>query len=387
MKFAVDLSKGILGEADPTELWTEIISHIPDSVLLKPNVKILSVACGHCTEAVTIAKRMMALGISKEQVCKSIWVIDKYRQFTNSAKVKYGFKNVITADFMEWETNMKFDAIVGNPPYQDGTKDGGQNKIYNQICKKALTLLTKTGIIAFVTPTSVLKQSKRFSLVNKTGLKIVDFTANDYFTVGIQICWWLIDKSYSEKDVTVKHQDGVDIQPSNIVIYDYSKIDKTFATLYETLKKVTNTPEKRMFKQNNFGPAMAKIKDSKYKHALYKIDKDTDVVTFYSSRTPYFKGKHKFSISMTKGFSDNAIAVNKLDYDVAHLCTAISDDIEVSNIKSFIFSEYFINHSRSWKEVDGYGFNYALKYLPPFDKTKMWTNDEVKAFLEGFLSA
>ncbi len=120
MKFAVDLSKGVLGSADSTELWTEIVSHIPDSVLLTPNVRILSVACGHCTEAVIIAKRMLALGISKEAVRDSIWLIDKYNVFTNHAKLAYGFTNVITADFLEWETDMKFDVIVGNPPYLKG---------------------------------------------------------------------------------------------------------------------------------------------------------------------------------------------------------------------------------------------------------------------------
>jgi hypothetical protein len=36
--------------------------------------------------------------------------------------------------------------------------------------------------------------------------------------------------------------------------------------------------------------------------------------------------------------------------------------------------------------MDGYGYNYALKYLPPFDKTKSWTNDEVKQFIESFLN-
>ena len=29
------------------------------------------------------------------------------------------------------DVDMKFDVVVGNPPYQDGSKEGGQNKIYN----------------------------------------------------------------------------------------------------------------------------------------------------------------------------------------------------------------------------------------------------------------
>ena len=281
------------------------------------------------------------------------------------------------------EQNMKFDVIVGNPPYQDGSKDGGQNKIYNQISKTSIDLLTPTGIIAFVTPTSVLKKSKRFSLVGQQGLKIVDFTADDHFNVGIQICWWMIDKSYSG-DVSIIHQQGSLTQPNDQVIHNYSKIDKSFADLYEQLKTVTDTPDKRMFKQNNFGPAMTKGRDADHPYPLHKLDDGAPKITFYSSRVPYFVGKNKFTISMTKGFTDEATVVGFDDYDVGYLTTEIVDQKEVDNIKSFIFSDYFIKHSERWKMVDGYGYNYALKYLPPFDRTIKWDDASVEAFLESF---
>lgn len=121
MKFAVDLSKGVLGAADSPKMWATITAYIPDSLLVTPGIKILSVACGHCTEAVNIAKRMIALGVNKDTVRESIWLVDKYKVFTNHAKIAYGFTNVITADFLEWETDMEFDVVLGNPPYLNGT--------------------------------------------------------------------------------------------------------------------------------------------------------------------------------------------------------------------------------------------------------------------------
>jgi hypothetical protein len=282
--------------------------------------------------------------------------------------------------------HIRFDSIVGNPPYQDGRQEGGQNKIYNQICKKSLALLKDDGVLAFVTPSSVLKKSKRFSLVDQIGLKTVDFTSGDHFNVGINICSWIVDKNHTG-DVEVIHANGTDTQHNSQVIYDYSKVDRSFADLYACIKKVTDTPDKRMFKQNNFGPAMSKTKDSKHVYPLHKISNGNAVVTFYASRVPYFVGKLKFTISMTKGFSDAAIVVGDFDYDVAHMTTEVNSTEEVDNIKSFIFSDYFKEHSQCWKDLDGYGYNYALKHLPPFDKTKIWTNEEVKTFLEGFLNS
>ena len=237
MKFAVDLSKGILGSEDPVNIWTDIIGYIPDSILLKPNVRILVVACGHCTEAVIIAKRMIALGISKEQVCDSIWLIDKYNVFTNHAKLVYGFRHVITEDFLEWNPDMKFDAIVGNPPYQDGTKKGQQNKIYNQMSKKALELLTPTGVMAFITPSSVCKKSKRFSIIENKNLTSVNFTPNLHFNVGVNICYWIIDKSKESTTCSVTSINGTVVDyPRGSIIYDHGVYDELIMKIKTAIK-------------------------------------------------------------------------------------------------------------------------------------------------------
>ena len=137
MTMRFDLSKGILGKPDSTDMWETIISNISDELLLKKNLKILCVACGHAAEAKVIAKRMLALGRTIQEVKDSIYLLDKYSIFTKDA-IRKGYTNVIQADFLEWETDMIFDVVVGNPPYQDGSKEGGQNKIYNQFSKKAI---------------------------------------------------------------------------------------------------------------------------------------------------------------------------------------------------------------------------------------------------------
>lgn len=281
------------------------------------------------------------------------------------------------------ENDMKFDVIVGNPPYQDGTKNGGQNKIYNQISKTALDHLADDGSIVFVTPASVLKKSKRFSLVGMQGLKTVDFTADDYFKEGIKICYWVVDRSYTG-DVTVRHKSGVDVQSKDIVIYDYSEVNKDFTELYEALKEATDAPEKRMFKQNNFGPAMSKTQDAEHKYPLYKLENGQKKLTYWSSRVPYYVDKNKFTICMSKSLNEDAITVDTDDFDVAYMTIAVDNNAQVENIKSFVLSKYFKKHCERWKNVDGYGYNYGLKYLPPFDINKSWTDQEVKDFLEGF---
>lgn len=283
------------------------------------------------------------------------------------------------------EDSMKFDVVVGNPPYQDGTKEGGQNKIYNIICKNSLNLLKEDGVIAFITPTSVLKKSKRFSLIGQRGLKHVNFTADNFFNVGIKICSWIVDLKHTSSDVTVTNIDGsTSVQSKDSVIYDYSIVDKDFAKIYNTLKELTDTPAKRMFDENNFGDAIVKSPSTDHPYKIYSIAKDkTKQIFGYSKRQPFFYEKEKIIIPMTKTLTEDSILVDVDDYYVAYLCLEVKNKDQIENIKSFIMSDYFKEHSAKWKDLDGYGFNYALKYLPKFDVNKKWTSKEVKEFIES----
>jgi hypothetical protein len=132
---------------------------------------------------------------------------------------------------------------------------------------------------------------------------------------------------------------------------------------------------------------MKKEKSNSHIYSLHKLSKDGGFeLTYWSSRVPYFEKDKKISIGMTKSLNPDLIVNSHENFDVGYMTTKINNDDEFNNIKSFILSDYFKEHSNKWKTVDGYGYNYALKYLPPFDKTKSWTNDEVKQFIESFLN-
>jgi len=298
------------------------------------------------------------------------------------------FLNTGVIDNMIKKMRTGFDFKIGNPPYQlGGMENGGQNKIYNQISKKTLSLPggKYNDVTELITPTSVLKRSKRFSLIGQPGFNKVDFTTDGAFKVGVDICSWRVDKRNQTEKVEVINKNGTEYFDRNKVIFDTSVNDKNFMNLYHILKEKTDTPEKRMFQQNNFGPALNKNKTNEHIYKLYKLIDGKPIETYFSSRIPYNLGVEKISIGMTKSLNKNSIFIGKLDFDPGYMNTSIESDEESNNIKSFILSDYFTQHSDKWKKVDGYGYNYALKHLPPFDKTKSWTNEEVKEFIESFV--
>jgi hypothetical protein len=383
MRFVTDLSKGILGKPDSTELWQEVISNIPDEMFLKKNLKILNVACGHGTEADVIVNRMRSLGRTMSDIKDSMYLLDKYSVFTKDA-LRKGYKNVIQADFLKWETDMKFDAVIGNPPYQDGSKEGGQNKIYNQFSKKAIEL---SDIVAFVTPASVCKKSKRFSLIGQPGLKLIDFTADDHFDVGIKICSWVVDKSYTG-DVTIVSNANTTIQSNDAPFYDSSIVDINFSKLYNAMKIATTKPSSRMFRHNavdmTIGKGRTKEKTDGFDYPVYTITSDNSIeFVQYNKSQPKLHNKKQLVIPISKSFNEKFATIDCRDFDMKHVSTEIVHEDAVDNIKSFIFSDYFKSHVDQWKKVDGYGWNYAIMYLPKFDNTHLWTNEEVKDFIES----
>ena len=203
MRFVTDLSKGILGTPDSPVLWQEIISHIPDEVLLKPNVKILNVACGHGTEADILVKRMYALGKRPEEVRNSIYVLDKYHVFTKPMRLK-GYKHVINADFLTWEPNMTPDVILMNPPFQNENSEATSGKMWIKFIKKALQILPENGYLACISPNSWTKGeiSQQGSgtllklLTEQNLIHVNNIDCGSYFPgIGVSFSYFVVQKA------------------------------------------------------------------------------------------------------------------------------------------------------------------------------------------------
>lgn len=117
--------------------------------------------------------------IPLKNLSDNVFGVEKEKEIFND------FGNCFNDDFLTWDTNLKFDFIIGNPPFFE-TKDYkeqfseisyGRNNIYSFFIKKSIELLKDNGILAFIIPRTL-----------NTGMyfyKVRDFIINNTDIEGI----------------------------------------------------------------------------------------------------------------------------------------------------------------------------------------------------------
>jgi hypothetical protein len=229
LSFSSNSSLGIIAGGDPVELWEEITQSIEDSVWTDPTKMILNIAHGQCVDATAIVNHMRSLGVSDDEILRRVYLIDKYTFFTNYAK-RLGFKNVIHGDFLEMEFDVKFDVILGNPPFSE--PGSGKDKVrsrkplYPAFYEKSVSLLKEGGTMALVIPDTRHKADKRHNdNIQKTANKIFPITEEMRKLMGVSIEMWCVisDGSGTKPDVEFTHGKVNNNIPWNISKFNQHK--------------------------------------------------------------------------------------------------------------------------------------------------------------------
>jgi hypothetical protein len=331
---------------------------------------------------------MLALGVNKNSVNESIWLIDKYQVFTNPAKQIYGFKNVVTDDFLNWNPDMKFDAIVGNPPFQEGGRDDEANKLWPHFVKKANDLVADDGYVAMITPTGWMQPTADIGKGNsKNAISIFNdifksnnlITANvdssalqkNYFAgVGSTFSYFVFQKAQYSGSTNF-------ITPTGSVNVDVTTIESlpkiTSSLSLSIAKKMKGTPFTFYDQNHGLNGKESSTPSQTHKHLIYHTHKGGGTYWYGDKNSPHntspkaiitLSGKYEAVYDNVNGFSNMCMAV---------VCKTVA---EGKNTTDVLNSKLY----RFWVEMQKFsGFNprKLILTLPAVDTSKSWTDQDL----------
>ena len=384
----------------PLNLVNEMLDTLPKSVWKNKELKWLDPAVGIGNFPIVIYLRLMEglkNEISNEENRRKhilenmIYMVELNGKNVRILKKILCFKeyklNIFEGSFIEGEykkiykTDIKFDIIVGNPPYNKGQnnegKKGGGDPIWNKFVVKSLKdFLNDNGYLMFIHPSGWRKPDSEtskytglYDLMTKENQMIYleihnSEDGNKIFNCGTRFDWYLINKKLKNEKTKIKDENGI------IKDYDLSKIP--FLPNYNINKiiKLLGKKEKCeiLYNRTNYGSDqkyVSETKTDKFKYPLIHSTPQNGIRYMYSSRNDlgHF-GISKVIFGETGIY--NSIIDKKGKYGMTNGCMAIVENKNnLEDIKKCLESDKFkeILNACSWSNyrIEWRLFSYLRK--------------------------
>ena len=319
-------------------------------------------ACGH--NDANIRKRVVGLEDSELHIR---YAVNKHKLVGQYAKKTY-------EKFFELDNTMKFDVVVGNPPYQGnndkGTKQPKSHNLWSKFAEQGINLVKDNGYIAFVTPDSWMSpNSQVLKTFKENSLTWVSTNVSKYFTVGSSFTAWILQKNQNTKTVSI---DGLSV---NLNTLNY--LPRDFSKTYPIHDKVVNS------KHPKLSVTCDTTCHSDHKHG--KLSDTQDSVFKY--KTWHTNAQIRFSKIKSKDFDKNKIIWTlsgyfKPFYDNGKFGTTevcqyivVADQTEADQILSYLNSKLY-NFLISTGKWSGFLNGKLLCSLPKL-ANKTWTDKQL----------
>ena len=125
----------------------------------KDEINVLEPSCGSCEYVTAINKKYPNVNVTGIEYNKTIY--DGISSLNNVSN-----NTIINEDYLKWNPNMKYDMIIGNPPYYVMKKKDVESRYYKYFdgrpnifllfIIKSLSILNSDGILSFILPKSFI---------------------------------------------------------------------------------------------------------------------------------------------------------------------------------------------------------------------------------------
>jgi len=297
-------------------------------------------------------------------------------------------------------SKMKFDIIIGNPPYQSPNENTHNSALWPKFIGKAEALLEQNGILAYIVSSSWAGNSKesennncevsassvRKKVFSQGSLTVAAFgkIVNMHFNVGIDISYFIFQKGVFGKKTEILSDSGkIEIDydsvgwiPPNINNDVISILNKTLWSSLPKLNLINNGKEITGWRPTS------KIMNNKLENDfIYPV---VNTSATYSKGIYFYSNiKHQFSDTKKVIFSDSGYArpfYDKGKFGLSHHSRAIevSSNIEGENLVKFLNSK-LIKFLVKCRPVSGLAvdFSIIIKQIPSIKNLEINSDEDI----------
>lgn len=398
--------KELYGEINtPFYFINRMLSIIPKENFENKKLKWLDPGSGHgnyslCLYFILFKSLKKSIPNDQERrehiIKKMIYMVELNKDNIPFIREKFGENgNIIETNYLEWNPDIKFDFIIGNPPYNfNGVKkvptknninkkDDGKT-IWTEFVKKNISLLKKNGIMNILIPSIWMKPDKAgmYDLLLKYDIdKLHTLNSSETnrifgFNVQTPICYFLLHNrnlninKIELYDSLQKEYIMFQLTKNSPIPLDFSSIVNKFLRLtnnYGRLNVIkTNLPKKgvKLIENTNIAYPFKNIKTT-----TLNIDKCPELQIRYSNEELAFNKEPKIIMAHKMyGFPyiDNEGIFGICSRDNYVIINKTLKEMEL--IKQFLSTELILFIFETTRYRMRYLEKYVFEFIPDFSK-------------------
>ena len=365
-------------------LVAEILDQLPSSVWSSKTTTFFDPAIGGGQFVRAIEQRLRKHGHSDDNIKKRVYgfeASDLHIKFAvNKYKLIGQYKKMSYENFFKLDNTMKFDVVVGNPPFNGSKNDieGSRAKqLYKDFVSKSLSLADNVYMVMpslWTHKTGTLKtELYNFGLKKCVG-------CSDKFTVDIGICYIVAEKGYNG-NLTIKPESSDEYE----IVWD----DKMPIHLNSSEEK--NNILNKVKSKNNLGNIWVRSSLNRNDPTIGSGSTKVIDITGPANSNPEiilttrksteFPGFNSWKVITNNVFGSPRIGVTKVigpgvgtSYSVVALL--VQNEEEAKNLKSYIDSK-FVSFIVKCIKNNGANSKVLFGNIPSLDFSKKWSDKAI----------
>lgn len=397
-------------ETPTSYLLAKLMINLIDIDWSDPELKILDPMCGRGTFLLAVLEKLEQVGHTREHAIKNmiygadskpvqVMIATKALKMACDVKSNIYLDNTLTK---EW--NMKFDVIIGNPPFQDGGRGDEANKLWPYFVKKAADLVEDNGYVAMISPNSWMQPTADIGKGNsKNSVSIFNdiFKENNLVVanvdsdairdthfkgVGSTFSYYVFQKSkYSGNtefitptgkiNVDIRHIDSLPKITSKESLSIMDKLSGDPFTWYDQNHGLNG-------KEGDTQGTIQVVKKTKkgeqtltynLQHKIYHTNKNGGTYWYGEKVSPY-ANKPKVIVSL----SGKYLPVLDTQHGFSNMCMAlVFDDLEHATRAQFILNSKLYQFWIEMQKFSGFNPRKQILTLPKLDLTNDWNDEKI----------